>query len=78
MVERVAEKTAQIIKGQKEPQPTEPTEDLLTPKEACQLLRVTSTTLWRYAKDGKIKPIGIGAKRYYKRSELLEALTPKK
>lgn len=78
LIQRIAERTADLIKGQKTPPPPEPKEDLLTPKEACGLLRITSTTLWRYEKQGKIKVYGIGAKRYYKRSELMESLTAKR
>lgn len=48
--------------------------DLLTRDEACQFLKVDSSTLWAWNKQGRIKSYGIGARRYYKKSELLESL----
>jgi len=60
----------------KTPAPHEP--DLITRKEAVKLLSTTPATLWRWEKHGKIKSYGIEGKRYYKRTELLEALTIKK
>jgi hypothetical protein len=50
-------------------------EDLLTREETCQFLKIDSSTLWSYTNKGKVKAYGIGARRYYKRSELLESLT---
>ncbi|MEE1897972.1 helix-turn-helix domain-containing protein [Flavobacterium rakeshii] len=48
---------------------------LLTREEACKLLSVDQSTLWSWTKKGKITAYGIGHRRYYKRSELLEALS---
>ena len=50
-------------------------EDLLTRDETCQYLKIDSSTLWAWTNKGKVKAYGIGARRYYKRSELLECLT---
>ena len=50
-------------------------EELLTREETCQFLKIDSSTLWSYTNKGKVKAYGIGARRYYKRSELLECLT---
>jgi len=50
-------------------------EDLLTRDETCDFLKIDSSTLWAWTNKGKVKAYGIGARRYYKRSELLEALT---
>lgn len=50
-------------------------DDLLTRDETCTLLQIDSSTLWHWTNKGKVKAYGIGARRYYKRSELLEALT---
>ena len=50
-------------------------EDLLTRDEACTFLKVDSSTLWSWTKQGKISAHAIGARRYYKRSELLQSLT---
>lgn len=51
------------------------TEELLTREETCQFLKVDSSTLWSWTNKGKVKAYGIGARRYYKRSELLDCLT---
>lgn len=50
-------------------------EELLTREETCQFLKIDSSTLWAWTNKGKVKAYGIGARRYYKRSELLECLT---
>jgi hypothetical protein len=50
-------------------------EELLTRDQACQFLKIDSSTLWAWSLKGKVKAYGIGARRYYKRSELLESLT---
>jgi len=49
-------------------------EDLLTREEACKLLQINSSTLWHWQNKGKVKAYGIGNRRYYKRSELLQSL----
>ena len=50
-------------------------EELLTREETCQFLKIDSSTLWSWTHKQKVKAYGIGARRYYKRSELLESLT---
>jgi excisionase family DNA binding protein len=49
--------------------------EYLTKKQACKLLNVSETTIWRWAKEGKIIAHGIGSKRYFKRSELIDSIT---
>ena len=51
------------------------TEELLTREETCRFLKIDSSTLWSWTNKGKVKAYGIGARRYYKRSELLNCLT---
>ena len=60
---------------QKELQSKGDTEDLLTREETCKFLKIDSSTLWAWTNKGKVIAYGIGARRYYKRSELLECLT---
>lgn len=68
-----------MLANQTGQQPTqEESPDLITPKEAAALLKVSAVTLWRYEKQGKIKCYGIGGRRLYKRSELINSLTLKK
>ena len=51
-----------------------PDQELLTREEACKLLKVCLSTLWRWTNKGKITIYGIGYKRFYKKGELLESL----
>ncbi|MBR9847530.1 MAG: helix-turn-helix domain-containing protein [Algicola sp.] len=52
--------------------------ELLTRTEACELLKIDSSTLWAWTNKGKVKAYGISNRRYYKRSELIASLTPLK
>ncbi len=65
---------AGILELQKELQTKNNSEELLTREEACQFLKIDSSTLWAWSNQGKVKSYGIGARRYYKRSELMESL----
>lgn len=60
---------------QKELQDKSNSEELLTREETFNFLKIDSSTLWAWTNNGKVKAYGIGAKRYYKRSELMECLT---
>ncbi|WP_417861483.1 helix-turn-helix domain-containing protein [Winogradskyella sediminis] len=46
-------------------------DELLTPDDVCALLGISKVTLWNWQKSGKIKSYGIGAKRFYKKAEIL-------
>jgi len=50
-------------------------EELITPKEACRMLRVSASTLRRWAYQGKIRYVRLpsGKLRYYK-SDIEEIL----
>lgn len=50
--------------------------ELLTVDEAANLLDINRTTLWRWEKEGKIKSYGISSRRYFKLSEIENALIP--
>ena len=54
-----------------------PADELLTKKQACEFLKVTPTTLWRWQKLGKLETYGIGKIRYYKKADLLNLLIKK-
>lgn len=75
LIERIAERTAQIINSKHEP-PQPEVRDLLTRKETADLLNVNLATLWRYTKSGKLTNYGIGGRTYYKRSEVMESVKP--
>jgi hypothetical protein len=51
---------------------------LLTREETCEYFQIDSSTLWSWTNKGKVVAYGIGNRRYYKRSELNESLTPLK
>ena len=60
---------------QKELQSKDNSEELMTREETCQFLKIDSSTLWAWTNNGKVKAYGIGARRYYKKSEIMECLT---
>ena len=64
-----------IIELQKELQTKDNSEELMTREETCQFLKIDSSTLWAWTNNGKVKAYGIGARRYYKKSELMDCLT---
>lgn len=54
-------------------QPKEPTE-YLTRSETAKLLKIDLSTLHNWTKKGKLIAHGIGARVYYKRSEIENAI----
>ena len=64
-----------ILELQKELQSKDNSEELMTREETCKFLKIDSSTLWAWTNNGKVKAYGIGARRYYKKSELMECLT---
>lgn len=64
-----------IQEFQKEIQSKDNSEELLSRDQTCQFLKIDSSTLWAWTNAGKVKAYGIGNRRYYKRSELLDSLT---
>ncbi len=51
-------------------------DELLSREQTCSFLQIDSSTLWHWTNKGKVKAYGIGNRRYYKRSELIESLKP--
>ena len=50
-------------------------DDLLTREQTAELLHINLSTLWSWTNKKKIKAYGIsGTRRYYKRSEIMDAL----
>lgn len=76
LINRIAIKTAELIQSRQTTAP-DPADDLITPKEACEILQCTSVTLWRWEKKGRIQPFGIGGKKFFKRSQLLQSIVKK-
>lgn len=54
------------------------TNELLTREQTCYYLQIDSSTLWHLTNKGKVTAHGIGNRKYYKKAELLEFLTPLK
>lgn len=54
------------------------TEEYLTRKEVCEMLKIDKSTLWRWTKEGLIAAYGAGNRVYYKRSEIEAALEQNK
>ncbi|SDL72017.1 DNA binding domain-containing protein, excisionase family [Salinimicrobium catena] len=54
-------------------QPKTP-EEYLSRSEVAKLLKVTTATLDRWTDQGKLKRYGLGARVFYKRSEVEESL----
>ena len=51
-----------------------PDQELLTREEACMLLKVDLSTLWRWTNKGTVTAYGIGSRRFYKKEELMSSL----
>ena len=49
-------------------------EELLTRDQACALLKVDPSTLWRWTNKGTVTAYGIGSRRFYKKEELMNSL----
>ena len=58
-----------VAELQEELQSKKFTEELLTREETCKFLQINSSTLWAWTNKGKVQCHGLGARRYYKRSE---------
>lgn len=56
-------------------QPKEPKE-YLTRSEVADLFKVDLSTVYNWCKTGKLKPLGIGARVYFLRSDIENCLTP--
>lgn len=78
LIERIAQRTAELLINQTPQRQEIEQDELLTRTEAMQFLKITTATLWRYEKKGKITSHGIGGKRYFKKSELEQSLIQKK
>ncbi|WP_027880398.1 helix-turn-helix domain-containing protein [Mesoflavibacter zeaxanthinifaciens] len=71
------EKMISDIRTAKQQKPKDD-EDLLTRDQVCKLLDINSTTLWTYTNQGRLQAYSIGSRRYYKKSEIMQALKPVK
>jgi CO dehydrogenase/acetyl-CoA synthase alpha subunit len=74
IVEKVTENVLEAIEAQ-ENDPDELFSEFI-PKSEVRAKFASSSTLWNWEKQGKIKSYGIGGKRFYKRSELESLIQP--
>jgi transcriptional regulator with PAS, ATPase and Fis domain len=49
-------------------------EELKTRDEACDILKIDQSSLWRWAKRGYLIPVEVGGRRMYKLSDLKRIL----
>ena len=42
----------------------------MTPDEVARKYRISKVTLWRWDKDGLLKPIKMGRKSFYRQSDI--------
>jgi hypothetical protein len=47
---------------------------LLSRAEACELLKINLTSLWKHTKSGRLTSYGIGNRVFYKKGEVLNSL----
>lgn len=78
LIERIAKRTAELLTNNTPQTPQPEQDELLSRTETMQYLKITGATLWRYEKSGKIQSIGIGGKRYFRKSEIEASLILKK
>lgn len=53
-------------------------DDLLSREQVLELLQINASTLWHWQNKGKIIAYKFANKCYYKRSEIMESITPLK
>lgn len=62
----------EFLKNFKPKQPN----DYLSRKEVAKMFDVDLSTIHNWCKSGKLKPLGIGARVYFLRSDIEESLLP--
>lgn len=76
LVELISESVKQQLENlKKELHSSEANDELMSREEACDYLKINSSTLWAWTNRKKVRAYGIGNRRYYKRSELMDSLT---
>lgn len=65
---------AQLLELKKDLLNKELNENLLSRKQACDLLQIDSSTLYHWTNKGKVTAYGIANRRYYKRDEIMASL----
>lgn len=68
----------EVLQNQQSKSSTLSDNELMTREDVCELLQINKSTLWKRTKNGRLQAYGQGRRVYYKRSEVLESLTPLK
>ncbi|WP_343705566.1 helix-turn-helix domain-containing protein [Flavobacterium sp.] len=74
-IQELADAIAPLLQGNSILQESDPSE-FITREEACKILSINKTSLWKHTKSGKLKSYGIGNRVLYKRSEIIDAVKP--
>ncbi len=74
----LANSIADILQNQTPVQNQTQESDLINRDEVCKILHFNKTTLLKHTKSGRLKSYAIGNRVLYKKSEVLEAVTPLK
>lgn len=75
LIQLIKEGVKTQLEEYKETLGTQNPDELLTREQTCKFLQIDSSTLWHWTNKGKVIAYGIGNRRYYKKSELLDCLT---
>jgi excisionase family DNA binding protein len=75
-LEQLAEALKPLLELQKPTAPTEPENEFITREQACELLSINKTSLWKHSKSGRLKSYGIGNRVLYRKDEVLQAVKP--
>ena len=73
--ELIKEVVSDVLKTSNKHESSHEPEELLTRSQTCEFLHIDSSTLWAWTKKGKVQAYGIANRRYYKKSELMNALS---
>lgn len=78
LIQQLAEALAPLLQNQAPLQTQSQESDLISRDEVCDILHFNKTTLHKHTKSGRLQSYSIGNRVLYKRSEVLEAVTPLK
>ena len=78
LIQQLAEALAPLLQNQAPAQNQTQESDLINREEVCRILHFNKTTLNKHTKSGRLQSYAIGNRVLYKRSEVLEAVTPLK
>jgi len=72
IAETVSKQLTEFLEVYKPKQP----EDYLTRQQVAEMFQVDISTVGNWSKRGKLKPLGISGRVYFRRSDLEQCLTP--